>query len=250
MSEKPNAKVKRINWPQVVAEVGLLFLGVGLALLANSMWDARQDRIAEREYLESMSGDLVATEMELARLEGRINSIITGNQRILNHVNGEQAITDSDSLSGLILKSFSLDYFRPVLGTYSDMLGSGSLSLIQDSRIREGMANVVEETGVLNYSIQTLLARWTTLEEPFIIQNLPADLIYDGYPQDLLPELEQRIGRLDIPNRGGDVAVPRSQEYRNMISMRMVLLQDVLIQIELLRDKIGPVQELIDSTLE
>ena len=46
MSPKHKQLSSRINWPQVLAEVGLLFLGVGLALLANSLWDARQDRIS------------------------------------------------------------------------------------------------------------------------------------------------------------------------------------------------------------
>ncbi len=59
MNIKP--KLQKINWYQAGAEVLLLFISVGIALIADSWIDYRKDNIDEQEYLESLYIDFTDT---------------------------------------------------------------------------------------------------------------------------------------------------------------------------------------------
>jgi len=56
-----------INWGQAFAEVVLIFIGVGVALLADRWVDERNQREEERQYLLSLRADFEETKVSLQR---------------------------------------------------------------------------------------------------------------------------------------------------------------------------------------
>ena len=221
---------QRVNWRQVFAEVGLLFLGAMVAVSADSMWDDRRERVEEAQYLSAIREDLLANR---TALEADYRDIPSANSLLLSHVQGIEIELSPDSLTRVAMRAFTMGYFRPALGTYRDMIGSGSLRLIRDNRVREGLASFDEEVEVLQAAISALFNRWNMLEEPFIIAHLPAVAIYDGYPRGLLPDVEGRMGQLKLPRSDSDAfELPRTVEFANLLTLRMVLLFDVLIAVD------------------
>jgi len=53
--------MKRVNWPQAFAEIGLLVIGGVLALGGDAWMDARRDLETEHAYLLSLRDDFEET---------------------------------------------------------------------------------------------------------------------------------------------------------------------------------------------
>jgi hypothetical protein len=123
---------QRVNWRQVFAEVGILFAGALLALGADAWWDERQERREEAAYIASIRDDLAANAVALDELEMRYRQIMAADSALLAHLQGTGTELEGDSLLYVTLRAFTMHYFRPTLGTYHDMIGSGSLRLIRD----------------------------------------------------------------------------------------------------------------------
>ncbi len=236
---------QRVNWRQVFAEVGLLLVGALLALSADALWSDRQDRRAEAEYLESIRSDLEENAVALDFTESFYREVLVADSTVLAYARGSSDLSQ-DSIRRTTMRAFMMWPFRPSLGTYQDMVASGSLRLIQDPEIRMELVSFVEEVEVLQSTINVLFERWNTLEEPFIIAELPVTAIYDGYPRSVALDQLERLGSLSLAGDAGRVeTVPRSQELANHIAMRMVLVYDVLISIGWLRDELVGLQDLL-----
>jgi hypothetical protein len=230
-----------------VAEVGLLFVGAVLALSADAFWDERGDRRAESEYIASIREDLRENEAALDELEAFYEEVLVADSVVLAYVQGSSDLSQ-DSVRSATMRAFMLWYYRPALGTYQDLVASGNLQLIQDSEIRKELASFAEEVEVLQATVGVLMTRWNTLEEPFIIAELPVTAIWDGYPRGVAIEQQERLGTLSFTQGDTEArAVPRSPELANHVAMRMVLVYDVLLAIEWLRDDLVQLEGVIEE---
>jgi hypothetical protein len=239
---------QRVNWRQVFAEVGILFAGALLALGADAWWDERQERREEAAYIASIRDDLAANAVALDELEMRYRQIMAADSALLAHLQGTGTELEGDSLLYVTLRAFTMHYFRPTLGTYHDMIGSGSLRLIRDRDIRDGLASFAEDVEVLQGAINLLLERWMSIEEPFMIEHLPVTVIFDGYPRGIgeAAGIWTDLAPLEMsppPDVSGEI--PRTREFANMIGLRMVLVWDVLFWTEFVRERLEAVTEAV-----
>lgn len=236
-----------IHWRQVWAEVGLLLLGAALAFAGDSMWDRRQERIEEAEYLASLRTDFATNRAALDELGAFYEEVLFADSVLLSYaVYGDWEETP-DSLLSISMRAFTMEYFRPALGTYRDMVGSGKLQLLRSAELRASLASFVEEVEVLQGAIDYLGDRWTSIEEPFMIENLPTVAIFDGYPRELTRLDEEPLPPLRL-RRGGEPTpeIPRTAELANMVALRMVLVRDVLGAAGWVRAKVTDVQAALD----
>ena len=145
---------REIHWRQVWAEVGLLFLGAGLAFLGDSLWDQRQERLEEAEYVASLRRDFRTNSLALDELEEFYEGVLDADSAVLAYARYGDWGESPDSLLSLTTRAFTMEYFRPALGTYNDMVGSGKLQLLRNAQLRASLAGFVEEVEVLQTSVQ------------------------------------------------------------------------------------------------
>jgi len=136
---------KRLKFGQalkLLAELGLIILGVLIALAGDSWWNQREDRRLEREYLAQLGIELVATDSALT-FAINSDSLMAEDVRALQAVlvSGEQPpASDSAWVRGvysLAFEDISLD-----LGTLGTLFQTGDIRLIRSRTIRTGLGSL------------------------------------------------------------------------------------------------------------
>jgi len=132
--------VRKVNWHQAAAEVGLILIGVLIALAVDNWRVEQQEKREERAYLEALLEDFQENRQSLLdQIEVQKNIIDLGDEilRILSEGLAEENADDFlESLSGLY-------YFRrwaPITGTYDDLVGSGKLLFISNISLRNELS--------------------------------------------------------------------------------------------------------------
>lgn len=230
----------KINWPQAFAEVGLLALGIALALLADSVLDGRQERAEETQYLEALQLDFEASRDEFERSLTRNRQTRDHNLRFLEVVAGPPGSVSPDSLSDLVEEAFWWDPSTPVLATYSDMVNSGDLRLIQSDTLRIEMARFAAYLDVSDQVSEEALYQWNQLQVPFLVQNLSVPRAYEGYYDGFsFPQ-----GRHEP-----DETAFWGREFENILSVKVISLSDVLLVDEAGLDLIERILRLLEKEL-
>ncbi len=230
----------KINWPQALAEVGLLALGIALALFADSMWDWRQEKAEETQYLEALQLDFEASRDEFERSLARNRQTRDHNLRFLELLAGPPRLVSPDSLSQLVEEAFWWDPATPVLATYSDMVNSGDLRLIQSDTLRMEMARFAAYVDVADKVSEEGLYQWNQLQVPFLVQNLSVPRAYEGYYDGFsFPQSRHEP----------DEAAFWGREFENILSVKIISLSDVLLVGEQGLDLIERILRLIEKEL-
>ena len=126
------------------AEFVLIVAGVSVALGADSVWEWRQDRQREAEYLAQLSEDLdenagrlrAAIELE----ESQRRAAITAFEAVAGGVE-----VSPDSARSWLLDRRGLYYSDPrlVTGTFTALVSTGDVGLIRDPAIRRAVVGYV-----------------------------------------------------------------------------------------------------------
>ena len=107
-----------INWPQAFAEVFLLMIGIGLALLADSWIDNKREREEEQQYLVALLRDFNQTRESL---EATIQATVSSNDltlKLLLNLQSDEDTFSEDELVSSIQNAFMIHPPAPVFGTY------------------------------------------------------------------------------------------------------------------------------------
>ncbi len=129
-----------------MGEFVLIVAGVTVALGADSLWDFRQDREAEEEYLVQMRSDLAENERRLEdalALEAQQAAAATS---ALNAFASGRAV-DPDSAQVWLMDRRGLFYSdpRPITGTFSALVETGDLRLIRDASKRNAVISYLAQ---------------------------------------------------------------------------------------------------------
>jgi hypothetical protein len=144
--------VHSASWGHAVEEIGLIVLGILIALAANSWWQDREDRHTELEALREMRAGLV---LDLADLQADLDAyrkVESGSRLLLDHF--QRGAPYTPALDSIF--SFEL-IFRIHLSNSSpyESLRSRGLGLISDDSLR---LEVIDYYGLRNSNI----AIWNT----------------------------------------------------------------------------------------
>ncbi len=224
-----------INWRQAFAEVGLLALGVLLALGADAMMDARRERAEELEYLTALEEDFA---VNLAMLRAQSDSAARrrdDGRRLLEVLAGPRGTVEPDTLLALVAESLWIVDVNIVLGTYLDMVNSGDLRLIRSDELRVAMAEFVGMTEDIELLVQGAWRQWYEFEEPFLVEHLEVDQVYSDYRGITIP-LRRTAPDLDAAWR---------REFYNIIAARVVTQQDIVVNMLATAEHVGHVLRLI-----
>jgi hypothetical protein len=126
------------SWKHAVGEFVLIVTGVLVAMAANSWWESRRDRTREETYVIQLLADTRANQVRVdsaiaadsvaQRSTGRLLGTLSGNVPPATRDSTPRGIQGADA--------FSSPDFRPLLGTYTALLETGDLQLLDSPDLR------------------------------------------------------------------------------------------------------------------
>ncbi|MFC1574753.1 hypothetical protein ACFL5A_02140 [Gemmatimonadota bacterium] len=119
-------------------EVALIVMGVLIALGADSAWQYRQDRLEEKEILQSIRGEMLGDTLQLQwRILMHRGIDVTVERILADWEAAGSPVTIPDSI---LIQLFRRPTFQPTLSALEASLASGRFNLIQNPRLREALA--------------------------------------------------------------------------------------------------------------
>ena len=126
------------SWRHAVGEFVLIVAGVLVAMAANSWWESRQDRTKEETYLTQLLADTRANQERVDSAFVVDSVALASTNRLQSILDGRTAIPPRDSTRRGFIGSdaFANPDFRPLLGTYTALLETGDLQLLDSPDLR------------------------------------------------------------------------------------------------------------------
>ena len=136
----------RGRFARAASEFVLIVAGVSVALAADSLWDFRQDRAAEREYLAQLRADLTENETRLVAALDLERQQAQAAQRALDALaTGGPIAPDSAQLWLMEERGLFYSDPRPITGTLSALVQTGDLRLIRDLETRNALVSYLAQ---------------------------------------------------------------------------------------------------------
>lgn len=211
--------MRRINWPQAIAEVFLLAIGVTLALAADAWNDARLERREEASYLEALQRDFAATRTNLQSVLDYTTRVRDNNMSFIEALSSPPGSIAEDSLLAFAEIAFMVEFYEPVLGTYRDMVNSGKLELLRSDSLRLELAQFEIEFEGVQLVVEESWNQWNDLQVPYMVKNLDVGHFHGG---------EYRGVSLPPPAHRPRLEAYWSQEFVNILTVSVISKIDMI----------------------
>jgi hypothetical protein len=133
-------KPKLPTWSWILAETGIVVVGILIAFSLNSWWEGRAAAEREQAHLSALRADFVQNAARLHALARSQEGVSRASGELL-HVATGHAAAKPDSVERLMSEVFSSDQFDPVMGAYENLVNSGGLTQIRDAELRSALAS-------------------------------------------------------------------------------------------------------------
>jgi len=132
---------KRLRW--FLAEFLVVVAGVLVALAVSAWWQGRLDRQHEREYLQQLDADLLATESDMEHAQAALSERSLAAHAVVHAFWGERP-ADEDELRRNLLTPWASARYRPVLGNIEALIATGDIHLIRVAALRTELVSYGE----------------------------------------------------------------------------------------------------------
>ncbi len=123
-----------------LGEIGLVVIGILIALYLDEQKDYREDRHQERVYLQELERDLQRNLEELDRVIVKSGNILAACDSVIAYSKRTPEKIAEDSLLNYMKDLMGYTKHATQQGTIEDLLGSGKLEVIQNDSIRRAVA--------------------------------------------------------------------------------------------------------------
>jgi hypothetical protein len=234
-----DAKIRRINWHQAVAEVALIILGILGALAVDSWWDEKAERETEIDYLQSLRADFIATRDTLKKeIEWEKQQISTGRDIHQNIISGLTQLSPEQFIQKISdFYWFSSWEWEPVTATYDELISSGHLEYIQNQVLRIRLGQFGHIVRQLDDYRGIQISAWQMSHRPFFYEHLivsDMDWMGDYHPGS---PFENDLSKLE------------SKQFWNLVSDWTVSHNTMLWRYQTALDKCDEILEMISSEL-
>jgi hypothetical protein len=177
---------EKINWPQAVAEISLIVLGILVALAVNNWWEDRLVRQAEIRYLEALNSDFQSNLESLEAAIVKQENVIVAGDEVLKLI---KAGLDEESSEAFFSKIGNELYFfhdwTPVTGTYDDLISSGRLLYIHNSELRKELSEFRKSLERIREMERLQTETFYARQSPFLSKY--QDVNYYNWSEDYKP---------------------------------------------------------------
>ncbi|MEJ2538586.1 MAG: hypothetical protein P8188_01165 [Gemmatimonadota bacterium] len=127
----------------MLAEFGVIFLGITLSLLADDWRTARTERVEERTALSELLSDLADDQLELSTLRDGAARHDRDAWWIFERLDKEGVNADSAAARfGSVHDALN---YEPINATYAGLRSTGRLALVRDDDLRRSIVRYFEE---------------------------------------------------------------------------------------------------------
>ncbi len=214
------ARIKRTGPRNFVVEILMIVIGISIALWFEGLYEERQEREAERSYLEGLAEDLRTDLAQLDLTLAHSEAKVRGLQEIIP---GLQALAEAppETQAQTVFAPSSYHFFEPANVTYLSMRESGDFRLLSQPLIKESLLSLMRRYDQI-----------TLMQENFL------QAIDDGY----IPLV---MGGFDLVEfRITDPGLLDDQKFRNFY---VYTLQDIGQRLETLKSARRQAAELLEA---
>lgn len=134
---KPTRLSLAFSWQHAIGEFILIVTGVLVAMAANTWWTSRQDHTKERSYLAQLLADTRANQERVDSAFASDSAAMVSTRRLLALLSDTTPAPPDSARRGLPGgDAFASPDFRPLLGTYTALLETGDLQLLDSPGLR------------------------------------------------------------------------------------------------------------------
>jgi len=206
----------RINWHQALAEVALIGAGVLIALAVDNWWEERLERNAEADYLRALQADFESNKKGLNDRFMQEEQILSWGKELHSHIDSGFNEISSEDLNALIGNFYIIYGWKPITGTYDDMLASGSLLYLQNKMLRNELSQYMHGLEEIKTTESSGWTNWYLEQSPFLRQHL--NISRFGWISDYQP----------VTGIGEDLQALQSREFHNLVTTWIVSHGDVV----------------------
>ena len=245
------------RWLSAAGELGLIVVGILLALAIDQWREDQADEAAELESLQLLGRDLGEVSSQLEEYVNVVDNTSSSAARVFDALSGPRGEIDEAATSDFMLALILRRTVRLPRAAYTDLLSTGNLRIIRDSELRDAIVQFYE-------SAERAEAIFLRNSEVFI-DRMATDVLVEGgliLPRPVAPS-EYTYA---VVNQGVDVAVqklganriydadpfwelpPESPEWDQVrsislmlarnASLNRVIAEDLLVEADNLRERL------------
>ena len=132
--------LRRQSWLTLVLELAVVVVGIFLGLQVDSWNDARKDRVLEQQYLASLKADFQVDIEELDEAIALAKSRAQLGRLLISSINKERVEGNPTEFIWAVYSSFLLNYPSYTRTTIDDLLSTGNLQILQDTKLKAAVA--------------------------------------------------------------------------------------------------------------
>lgn len=219
---------------RLAAELGVIILGVWIALWADGWVSEREDREVETARLRALAENIDQTLAELHRQQADAEEAATALRRL---VTLSAPGPDPEEIRGALLTGFFfVPLFSPELNVYEDLKNSGELALLTNAALRQALSSMEATLEDIYAALQDMEAVQQLNYDPYLLSRIDLRPILGPYLH--LPDSSQAT-RPDF----GFVA---ETEFRNLALFKL----DLTVQVQEALDRAGRDLSLVARLIE
>jgi hypothetical protein len=220
---------------RLLAEFGVVVLGVSVALWADGWVADRQNRAIERARLLALNDNVTETLDDLR--EARAAADATANA-LTELAFGEGDLPDAELAQVLATALLYNPIFHPELNVYDDLKNSGELALLTDPLLRRALSRMDSRLELFRIAQDDLAAVQQLSFDPFVVSRLDLRLVLGP---NLRPDVTEPEGDLDrsfLP----------SVEFRNLVLFKLDLARELIRNLDDVEDAVVAVRQALNES--
>ena len=222
-----------------IGEIALIVVGILIAVEIGDGNQARKNRAEETEILLKLKVDLADTKANEVETTNQYSNVRDSVMLLVNFIADPSEGREEDELYELLSKALIYRFYKPSMSTYAEILKSGNLTLIRSDDLRQALAGLDEKLKHLETLTQDLFNRWTTVEEPYMVDHIVLSKLAENYNKAKFP---------DLPFQADSDGF-RSREFANILAGRVICIDDIVLWAGRVAADIENCLELIDAEL-
>ncbi|MCA8886263.1 MAG: hypothetical protein KDA35_06545 [Hyphomonadaceae bacterium] len=232
---------RKQEWTAIAIDFVIVVIGVFIGIQVANWNEARLDAQRERAYLVALQGDFREVIAELEHDIARYDDIADSMTFLLEQSRMTQSDASLDQLNQAAGQLIAMEGTSIVSDTYSNLTGSGDLSIIKRQALKDAMASFFGNYDVVLLVSETHEKQLVGIFQPYIIDHLD----YVG----MLPRT-----RGLTPSAAFDPerirTVLRTREFRNVVAVKWDIVTDLRNVMNTALEEARGVEALLTEELE
>ena len=219
-----------------------MVIGILIALSINTWNENRKDKASETAYLTDLIKDFEIN-LERSTLNiAKIQIILPKLTRLLEQSAIETPSMSLDSLNAAFTLINDMPSYNSTDRVYNNLIGSGDFKLISNAELKNEIGNYYKAVDLIKLVQNTHELELVNSFQPYIIDHLDFQAVtllrVDDYP--IPPAVEEHK----------ILAVLKDRKFRNIITLKLTILSDLLQQNRVLKEINSSIVELIKKQIQ